>query len=49
MTGVSRIAKLVANNVVALHTLLLDGADHGALIQAAIVHAQFETIHPFGD
>ncbi|APT92035.1 DNA-binding protein [Corynebacterium phocae] len=27
----------------------LDGAWHGVLIQAAIVHAQFETTHPFAD
>lgn len=26
-----------------------DGATHGPVIQAALVHAQFETIHPFGD
>lgn len=27
----------------------LDGAEHGALIQAGLVHAQFETIHAFPD
>ncbi|WP_316693847.1 Fic family protein [Varibaculum cambriense] len=27
----------------------LNGAEHGALLQAALVHAQFESIHPFPD
>lgn len=30
-------------------TEYIDGATHGALIQAALVHAQFESIHPFAD
>lgn len=40
------------NSVAALMTDLvsdLNGARHSAIVQAALVHAQFETIHPFTD
>ena len=39
---------LVADLVADLLTYL-NGATHAPLIQAALVHAQFETIHPFAD
>lgn len=41
-----------AEEVPALMGDLIDytsGAEHGALIQAGLAHAQFETIHPFAD
>ncbi len=42
--GPERIAGLMADLV-----SYLNGAAHAPLIQAAVIHAQFETIHPFTD
>jgi Fic family protein len=46
--NVNRTAKKVAANISALHLVAyLNGGDHAPLVQAGLVHAQFETIHPF--